>query len=93
METEDSHREAITCGSNGSGVKVYDTDADDEEYTSTDIIEHIDSITCVSASVSVCANKNKNPSELIVIHIGRRFFCNGRCRWYCRFIQIKQHLQ
>ncbi|KAI7901299.1 WD40-repeat-containing domain protein [Cokeromyces recurvatus] len=42
--------EAVIGGADGTGIKVYDTNADDQEYTHTDIAEHSESITCVATS-------------------------------------------
>ncbi|KAI9476560.1 MAG: WD40-repeat-containing domain protein [Benjaminiella poitrasii] len=42
--------EAVVGGADGTGIKVYDTDADDQEYTHTDITEHNESITCIATA-------------------------------------------
>jgi hypothetical protein len=43
----------IVGGANGSGIKVFDTNADDQEYMHTELNEHHDSVTCIAASVKI----------------------------------------
>ncbi|KAI8636553.1 WD40-repeat-containing domain protein [Parasitella parasitica] len=45
-------REAVVGGAQGSGLKIYETDAIDEEYQHVEVTEHIDNVTCVATNGS-----------------------------------------
>ncbi|CEP18323.1 hypothetical protein [Parasitella parasitica] len=43
-------KEAVVGGTQGSGLKIYETDAIDEEYQHVEITEHIENVTCVATN-------------------------------------------
>lgn len=44
-------REAVVGGADGTGLKIYETDAINDDYAHHDIVEHIENVTCVATNV------------------------------------------